>query len=145
MTADEIKRLLTDLGQRQRIDTIDELAFARIMIEHTTAEVINACAEIRRNQPYINPHDLDQALNAGANTHLEHVMRLLADGKFNQRLDPADFPDQRSYQAARTVSPAMRTSTTHQARTAYLAAWRNTPASVNQRPALGIVRDELGA
>ena len=106
MTSDEIKTLLADLGQRQRIDAIDELAFARIMIEHETRAVITACADIRRTQPYVNPHDLDQALNSAANNHVDHVMELLRDGKFNARLNPSDFPDQRSYQAARSVSPA---------------------------------------
>ena len=141
MTPNEIKTLLGELSERQRIDTIDQMAFAQIMAEHPAETVLPALARIRRTKPYVNPNDLDDALNATATTHIDHVMRLLADGRFNTQLNPADFPDQRSYQAARQASPAMRTAYAHQAKQIYLDAWRN---QTNPRPALTVVRNELG-
>lgn len=140
MTPDEIKTLLADLSQRQRIDTIDQIAFADTMADHDAPTVFRALAAIRRTQPYVNPHDLDQALNAGTTAHVDHVMHLLAEGRFNQALDPNEFPDQRSYEAARSVSPQLRSAYSGQARKIYLEAWQQRQPD-GTRPALTVVRN----
>lgn len=56
------------------------------------------------------------------------IAALLSSGAFGRRLNRADFPNNRSYTAARSVAHKLRTARPAEAEKIYRRAWKQTPA-----------------
>ena len=128
-TETETAQVLEMLGSgRQKLDAIDVMAFPEVIADHTLGNVVRAMTQVRKAQPFIDPSSLRAELETdGSDDVWPAIADLITSGALRTHLNPAEFPSDRAYRAARKIVPQLISGTPHGNAKAFREAYKRTP------------------